>query len=99
VTWPSTSGCRRWSRPGPARSTTLLTLEAARAAGLALAGVVMTPRPSEPDAVARSNRATVERLGAIPVAGLPPTRPEALAQAGGALPLADWLGSRQNGSR
>jgi dethiobiotin synthetase len=88
------------ARPGLGTiNHTLLTLEAARAAGLALAGVVMTPWPSRPDAVARSNLATVERLGGVRVTGLPPTRPEALAEAGAALPLADWVGTRHNGGR
>jgi dethiobiotin synthetase len=70
---------------------TLLTIEAARAAGLALAGVVMTPWPDDPGPVELSNRATVERLGAVPVHGLPPTDPGALAAAGACLPLGDRL--------
>ena len=43
---------------------TLLTVEAARAAGLTVAGVVMTPWPDEPSEIERSNRATVERARA-----------------------------------
>jgi dethiobiotin synthetase len=70
---------------------TLLTVESARAAGLAVAGVVMTPWPAAPEAIERSNRATIERLAAVPVAGLPPTDPDSLAEAGSQLPLADWL--------
>lgn len=70
---------------------TLLTLEAARAAGLRVAGVVMTPWPESPEPIERSNRETVERLGGVPVAGLPPTEPAGLALAGAALPLNDWL--------
>ena len=70
---------------------TLLTIEAARGAGLAVAGVVMTPWPAEPEPIEQSNRATVERLGAVPVSGLPHTEPGSLAQAGEALPLGDWL--------
>src|SRR3954449_1834267 len=50
---------------------TLLTLEAARAAGLRVAAVV-TPWPERPEPIERSNRDTVERLGGVPVAGLPP---------------------------
>lgn len=69
---------------------TLLTVEAARAAGLTVAGVVMTPW-SDPEPIERSNRATVERLTDVPVAGLPPTTPSALAEAGAKLPLDDWL--------
>jgi dethiobiotin synthetase len=70
---------------------TLLTIEAARAAGLTVAGVVMTPWPSDPEPIERSNRDTVERLGAVDVYGLPPTDPDSLAAAGACLPLHDWL--------
>jgi dethiobiotin synthetase len=70
---------------------TLLTVAAARAAGLAVAGVVMTPWPELPEPIERSNRATVERLAGVAVAGLPPTTPATLAAAGAALPLHDWL--------
>ena len=70
---------------------TLLTIEAARAAGLTPAGVVMTPWPAEPEPIELSNRATVERLGGVPVSGLPPTHPGSLAEAGAALPIGDWL--------
>jgi dethiobiotin synthetase len=70
---------------------TLLTVEAARAAGLRVAGVVMTPWPEHPTPIERSNRATVERLAGVPVSGLPPTTPDRLAEAGAALPIEDWL--------
>ena len=70
---------------------TLLTLEAARTAGLTVAGVVMTPWPARPDPIEVSNLETVTRLGGIQVSGLPRTTPERLADAGVALPLADWL--------
>jgi dethiobiotin synthetase len=70
---------------------TLLTIEAARTAGLGVAAVVMTPWPSEPEPIERSNRDTVERLGGVPVHGLPPTDPDSLAAAGRSLPLDDWL--------
>jgi len=50
---------------------TLLTLEAARAAGLRVAAVVLTPWPRRPGEVERSNRETVEALGDVPVAALP----------------------------
>jgi dethiobiotin synthetase len=68
---------------------TLLTLEAARSAGLAVAAVVLTPWPGEPDPVERSNREAVESLGQVPVQVLEPLRlddPESwppLAPAGG----------------
>jgi dethiobiotin synthetase len=70
---------------------TLLTIEAARAAGLTVAGVVMTPWPDTPEPIELSNRATVERLGGAPVSGLPPTDPGSLASAGSHLPLDEWL--------
>jgi dethiobiotin synthetase len=70
---------------------TLLSVEAARAAGLTVAGVVMTPWPAEPEPIERSNRDTVERLGRVAVHGLPPTDPDSLAAAGRSLPLGDWL--------
>jgi dethiobiotin synthetase len=70
---------------------TLLTVEAARAAGLRVAGIAMTPWPERPEPIERSNRATVERLSGVAVAGLPPAAPATLAAAGAALPLGDWL--------
>ena len=52
---------------------TLLTLEAARTAGLTVAGVVMTPWPARPDPIEVSNLETVTRLGGVQVSGLPRT--------------------------
>ncbi len=46
---------------------TLLTLEAARAAGLALSAVVLTPWPAEPSTIERDNRATIGALGDVAV--------------------------------
>ncbi|HKH16601.1 MAG TPA: dethiobiotin synthase [Solirubrobacteraceae bacterium] len=84
------------ARPGLGTiSHTLLTLEAARASGLTVAGVVMTPWPAEPSIMLNSNRATIARLGAIGVAALPLLPdgfPASLAAGGAALPLAHWLG-------
>jgi dethiobiotin synthetase len=51
---------------------TLLTLEAARAAGIAVSRVVLTPWPEQPGRVERSNRETIAVLGGIPVETLPP---------------------------
>jgi dethiobiotin synthetase len=80
------------ARPGLGTiNHTLLTLEAARAAGLDPVAVVMTPWPSEPSRLEQSNRDTVERLGAVPVAGLPECTPGSLAEAAVSLPLGDWL--------
>ena len=70
---------------------TLLTVEAARAVGLRVAGIVLTPWPERPAPIELSNRATVERLTGVVVSGLPPTEPGSLADAGAALPLDDWL--------
>ena len=66
---------------------TLLTVEAARAGGLTVAGVVMTPWPDEPSPMERSNRDTIARLGDVSVTGLPRTTPDRLAEAGSALEL------------
>jgi dethiobiotin synthetase len=70
---------------------TLLTVEAARAAGLSVAGVVLTPWRTEPEPIETSNRDTIQRLGAVAVYGLAPTDPDSLAAAGRSLPLGDWL--------
>ena len=75
---------------------TLLTVGSARAVGLRVAAVVMTPWPADPEPIQRSNRDTVERLAEVPVCGLPPTDPGSLSEAGAALPIEDWLGSRHN---
>jgi dethiobiotin synthetase len=69
----------------------LLTVEAARAAGLRVAGIVMTPWPEAPEAIELSNRDTVARLTGLAVSGLPPATPDTLAEAGRSLPLDDWL--------
>ena len=50
---------------------TLLTIEAARAVGLEVALVVLTPWPADPSTVERSNRETIERLGEVETAVLP----------------------------
>jgi dethiobiotin synthetase len=73
---------------------TLLTIEAGRAAGLAIAGVVMTPWPQHPSTMEEDNRATIERLGDVEVATLARLAradQALLAAAGGALPLDRWL--------
>ena len=75
---------------------TLLTIEAANAAGLNVTGVVMTPWPSDPSDVERNNRETVERLGEVPVHGLPETSPDEIAKAGADLPVDEWLEVAEN---
>jgi dethiobiotin synthetase len=75
---------------------TLLTLAAARAAGLQVAGVVLTPWPDAPSAMEQDNRATIAQLGDVEVATLPRlprADPALLARAGSALPLDRWLGA------
>jgi dethiobiotin synthetase len=74
---------------------TLLTLEAARATGLRVAGVVMTPWPSAPGEIECSNRDTVARLGSVTVSVLRPIAradPGLLADAARGLPIDDWIG-------
>jgi dethiobiotin synthetase len=83
------------ARPGLGTiNHTLLTLEAARWAGLEVCAVVITPWPEDPTPMEISNRETIERLGRVEVVGLPRVSaftPGALAEAGAALPLDRWL--------
>ncbi len=86
------------ARPGLGTiSHTLLTLESARAAGLQVRAVVLTPWAEQPDAIERSNRETIAALGEVEVAVLPriatPTLAE-LTRAGHALAWRRWLTSR-----
>jgi dethiobiotin synthetase len=84
------------ARPGLGTiNHTLLTLESARAAGLDVAGVVMTPWPAEPSAIELDNRTTVAELGEVDVAVLEPLASSdraALASAAAALPIDSWVG-------
>ncbi len=72
----------------------LLTIESARAAGLDVRAVVLTPWPDEPSVMERSNRATIACLGEVEVATLAPSSPavDDLAAAGATLALDRWLG-------
>jgi len=83
------------ARPGLGTiNHTLLTVEVARAAGLDVRGVVLTPWPEAPTAMQASNRATISTLAAVEVATLAPLRAftrAALAEAGRTLPYARWL--------
>ena len=83
------------ARPGLGTiNHTLLTLEAARRAGLPVSGVVLNPWPSSPAVLEQSNRETIEELGQVPVATLPHVEEvttEALAAAGRRLPIETWL--------
>jgi len=80
------------ARPGLGTiNHTLLTIEAARAADLEITAVVLTPWPEEPDAIERSNRQTIARLGEVAVWTLPRVArgdSALLAAAGRTLPLA-----------
>jgi dethiobiotin synthetase len=72
----------------------LLTLRAARAAGLDVRALVLTPWPRRPDVIERSNRETLTRLGQVEVVTLEHIRapaPAELALAGARLPWAKWL--------
>jgi dethiobiotin synthetase len=82
------------ARPGLGTiNHTLLTVEAARAHGLEVRAIVITPWPEAPSVIERSNRATLERLTGIEVAALghvDAPRPELLAAAAAALPVSRW---------
>ena len=83
------------ARPGLGTiNHTLLTIEAARSGGLDLRAVVLTPWPTDPGVLERSNRTTIERWGDVEVATLamePAITAAALASAGAALPYDRWL--------
>jgi dethiobiotin synthetase len=80
------------ARPGLGTiNHTLLTVEAARAAGLEVRAVVLTPWPAEPSALERSNRETIAALGSVAVEVLPFTSTASLREAGSGLPVASWL--------
>ncbi len=84
------------ARPGLGTiNHSLLTIEAARTAGAEVRAVVLTPWPESPSQLELSNMRTIESIGQVQVAGLPPTRPdrESLMNAARALPVADWLGA------
>jgi dethiobiotin synthetase len=70
---------------------TLLTIEAARAAGLDIAAVVLTPWPERPSPIERSNRETIAALGEVEVETLPRLA-SAGELAGGE--FAPWAGRR-----
>jgi dethiobiotin synthetase len=83
------------ARPGLGTiNHTLLTLQAARAAGLQVLAVVLTPWPQAPGEIERSNRETIARLGGVEVEVLRTLRgpePNELTAAGDALPWRQWL--------
>jgi dethiobiotin synthetase len=81
------------ARPGLGTiNHTLMTIECARAAGLDVAAVVLTPWRRFPRAVERSNRSTIEALGHVETFGLPELE---IANGLGAvrtLPAERWVG-------
>lgn len=82
------------ARPGLGTiNHSLLTIEAARTAGAEICAVVLTPWPESPSRLEVSNMRTIESIGQVQVAGLPPTRPDAesLTEAARRLPVAEWL--------
>ena len=73
---------------------TLLTVDAARAAGLNVAAVMLTPWPAEPSRMELSNQKTIARMGTVEVATLKEISSadiQALVRAGTRLPWRDWL--------
>ena len=86
------------ARPGLGTiNHTLLTIRVARAAGIDVRGVVMTPWAEQPTPMESSNLATVEAFGDVRVTGLPHLTdfsPATLAAAGELLPIDDWLAER-----
>jgi dethiobiotin synthetase len=83
------------ARPGLGTiNHSLLSVRAARAAGLSLAAVVLTPWPAQPSALELSNRDTIARLGEVDVEVLPMLEGpdlDLLSQAGEGLPWRRWL--------
>jgi dethiobiotin synthetase len=82
------------ARPGLGTiNHSLLTIEAARAAGLDVRAVVLTPWPRDPTTMERSNRDTIARRGNVEVATLRAAHSvDDLAAAGSPLPWRRWLG-------
>jgi dethiobiotin synthetase len=90
------------ARPGLGTiNHTLLTLQSARAAGLSVRAVILTPWPQEPSRLERSNLEAITRFGFVEVDTLArasgPQTAE-LARVGGALPWRRWLGERPRAS-
>jgi dethiobiotin synthetase len=82
------------ARPGLGTiNHSLLTVEAARSAGLVVRAVVLTPWASQPGVMMSSNREAIERLGRVDVATLPEVGLDfdQLARAGATLPYERWL--------
>jgi dethiobiotin synthetase len=79
------------ARPGLGTiNHTLMTVECARAGGLQVAGVVLTPWPAQPGVMEHSNRETIARLGDVDVVTLPALAVRSIGPQRH-LPLAEWL--------
>jgi dethiobiotin synthetase len=74
----------------------LLTVEAARAAGLDVRAVVLTPWPASPSAMHSSNAEAIRQLGRVEVVALREVGIDVpqLALAGATLPYERWLRGR-----
>ena len=80
------------ARPGLGTvSHTLMTIECARAAGLEVRAVVLTPWPARPSGMHRSNRDTIAALAGVEVATLPHVDTSRAALAPQDLPVARWV--------
>jgi dethiobiotin synthetase len=81
------------ARPGLGTiNHSLLTIEAARSAGLQVEAIVFTPWPDEPSEMERSNRETVSKLGRIEVATLGSLYLGPPVNMVGDFPVDRWLG-------
>ena len=78
---------------------TLLTLEAARAVGLDVRAIVLTPWSPKPNEIERSNRETIARLGDIEVAELGHVQSPAVVRShasGRCAPVAALVSARES---
>jgi len=86
------------ARPGLGTiNHTLLTLQSARAAGLSVRAVVLTPWPERASRLESYNRETIAQLGSVEVDVLAPAASaeiDELARVGAALPWRRWLAGR-----
>jgi dethiobiotin synthetase len=86
------------ARPGLGTiNHTLLTLQSARAAGLSVCAVVLTPWPEQPSRLESYNRETIARLGVVDVEVLARSAGadiDELARVGSGLPWRRWLRDR-----
>ncbi len=88
------------ARPGLGTiNHTLLTLQAARAVGLEVRAVVLTPWPRRPSDLEQSNRETIARMGEVEIetlAHIPAPTRAGLTATGEQLPWRGWLGANSN---